>query len=164
MEAHTSESILPEEAEFEPDTKTNLGVIARNAISNVTTSGRMVPTDATPDPSHPFYRSSLKDNITRQLIGRARLDLADDDPYQRHIWVRLVTRNSDGKWKGMGWAHANKANNGFSFTIPELYDLDRTSNDLNITTQIRPRNYIRRYVADAWSGDGTRANFAAGDT
>ncbi|MEE9425646.1 MAG: hypothetical protein V3V18_11830 [Methylococcales bacterium] len=171
MEAHTSESILPEETESEPelDTKTNIGVIAKNAISNVTTSGRMAPTDSRPNPSHPFYQGSGRDNVTRQLNGRARLDLADDDPYQRHIWVRLLTRNSDGKWKIMGWAHANKANNGFNFTIPELYDVDRTSNDLNITNLERVRaiagnkiayTYTRPYMADAWSGDGMRTNFA----
>ena len=91
MEAHTSESILPEETASEPelDTKTNIGVIARNAISNVTTSGRMAPTDASPNASHPFYQGISRVNLTRQLNGQARLDLANDDPYQRHIWVRF---------------------------------------------------------------------------
>ncbi|MEE9336601.1 MAG: hypothetical protein V3U87_00845 [Methylococcaceae bacterium] len=182
MEAHTYESILPNEAEFEPDTTTNIGVIAKKGISNVTTSGRMTPTDASPNPSHPFYQGTSRINITRKLNGRARLNLAEDNPYQRHIWVRLLTRNSNLKWKIMGWAHANKSNNGFNFVIPEPYDQDLTGNDYkttNITDVqktgpfpfIHPNGtvsvfdritttYSRPFMADAWSGDGTRANFA----
>ena len=171
MEAHTSESVLPEETELDSksDMTTNIGVTTTKAISNVTTSGTIVPTDSRPNSSHPFYQGSGRDNVTRKLNGRARLDLADNNPYQRHIWVRLLTRNSDDKWKIMGWAHANKPNNGFSFTIPELYDVDRTSNDLNITNLTRIRGlagnkiaytFSRPYMADAWSGDGKRTNFA----
>ena len=170
MEEHSDESILSDEAELGLEPTTNSGVVTKRAISNVTTSGRMRPTRASTYPSHPFYRGLSFDNVTRKLIGRARLDLANDDPYQRHIWVRLLTRISDGKWKIMGWAHANKPNNGFSFVIPELYDLDNTSNDLNSTTLTsiqkldgkKAYSYIfsRQYMADAWSGDGTRSNFA----
>ena len=82
----------------------------------------------------------------------------------------------------MGWAHANKPNNGFSFVIPEPYDQDATGNDYqtanivdikkegpfpfdngNGTFSIFDRittTYSRPFMADAWSGDGTRANFA----
>jgi hypothetical protein len=167
MEAQTTESISPEEAKLEPDSTANVGVLARNASSAVTTSGWIVPSDSQPNPSHPVHQGPGRDNVTRKLIGRARYNLADGDT--RHVWVRLLTRNSDGKWKIMGWAHAKKPNNRFSFAIPELYDIDRTSNDLNITNLSKIQGvadnkiaytFSREYAADAWSGDGKRTNFA----
>jgi len=169
MEAQTTEPISSEETELEPepDPTANASVLARRASPAVTTSGWIVPSDSQPNPSHPVHQSPGRDNVTRKLIGRARYNLADGNT--RHVWVRLLTRNDDGKWKIMGWAHAKKPNNRFSFTIPELYDVDRTSNDLNITNLSKIQGvadnkiaytFSREYAADAWSGDGKRTNFA----
>ncbi|MEE9355870.1 MAG: hypothetical protein V3U75_09815 [Methylococcaceae bacterium] len=164
-----SEPRPPEETEFGPDFTKKEGKATSKASPAISTSGSMVPTPSRPIPSAPFYQGAdLRDNLTRRLIGRARYNLPDGDT--RHVWVRFMAYNNQlTRWEVMGGVLANGPNNGFSFVIPELYDLDRIGNDLETAVHYvhyvfpkpNPRfAYSRRFAADAWSAPGKRKNIA----
>lgn len=168
MATPKAESLSPEEPKLGLDISEEDSV-TRKASPAVTTSGSMAPIPSRPAPSPPVYQGAdLRDNVTRGLIGRARYNLADGDT--RHVWVRLMAYNNQlTRWEVMGWVLANGPNNGFSFVIPELYDLDRIGNDLETAVHYvhyvfpkpNPRfAYIRRFAADAWSAPGKRKNIA----
>jgi hypothetical protein len=171
MEAQMAESLLSEQVETELSAAEDDTLMKRSAIS---TTGTMIPTDASLVSAvngGNIYEGPLRDsNATRKLNGFAIYDLPN--PNGPFVHVRFLAYDYlANKWEQIGWSFANRPpGRGYSFTIPDGYDMDLndldtanvtdiTIEDVPVDHQVVTTTYARKFVADAWSAPGVRTNF-----
>jgi hypothetical protein len=179
MESQTEESNLSEQVDMELDA-TDADMLTKRASSvsanAVSTKGEMIPSDTTLVTGvhgESLYEGPLRDgSATRKLNGFAIYNLPN--PNADFVWVRFLAYDySANKWEQIGWELANgpAPSHGFSFTIPDQYDMDLndldtasvndiSTEDVPVDHQVVTTTYTRKFAADAWSAPGVRTNFA----